>query len=78
MQLAYDLRSSVVHGDHISTKYTKNNFRQLKETAFDCDQYFRKALRKIIEDKSILELYTAGNNEKIKEFLTDLIFNKSI
>ncbi|KYG80731.1 HEPN domain-containing protein [Roseivirga echinicomitans] len=78
MQLAYDLRSSIVHGSHVSTKYSKNNFQLLKETALNCDEYFRQSLKRILDDEAIFELFTNGKSEELNSFFLNLVFEKSI
>lgn len=78
MQLAYDLRSAIVHGDHISAKFSKNDFKLLKETSVNCDDYLRAAYKKILYNKDLFELYTKGSNSEISERTMNLIFNKSI
>ncbi|MFT3678673.1 MAG: HEPN domain-containing protein [Ferruginibacter sp.] len=74
LQNAYDIRSSIVHGDAISSKYLKNNFTLLKETIKDTDDYIRGCFMKIVNSNDLMKLFTKEPKEKIIEFVQNLIF----
>jgi|GEM_PF-6767218 len=78
MQKAYDLRSSVVHGDTISSKYSKQEYQLLKETAKNCDNYLREIFNKFFVDKNLFEIYAHKSNEELQSHILDMIFKDNL
>ena len=75
LQIAYDIRSSIVHGDGISAKFTKNNFELLKTTITKTDDILRKCFQKILNDETLIELFTKKSKEDINTFNQNQIFS---
>jgi len=74
LQNAYDIRSSVVHGDGIQSKFLKNDAQLLLNTAKETDEILRRCIRKIIESSELYELFTVKNKGEVGEYLQNLIF----
>lgn len=75
LQVAYDIRSSIVHGDGISSKFTKNNFELLKSTIIKTDDILRKCFYKILNDDKLIELFTTKTKDEINEYNQNQIFS---
>ncbi|KAF2514371.1 hypothetical protein EYY60_03705 [Flavobacterium zhairuonense] len=75
LQNAYDVRSSVVHGDGIQSKFLKNDGELLLQTALNTDEIIRRCMRKIIEDSNLYDLFTVKTRDEVSEYLQNLIFN---
>lgn len=75
VQTSYDIRSAVVHGDGISSRFLKNNAEILKNNAVQIDELIRKCLRKIIENEDLYILFTKKDKSEINLFFQNLIFN---
>jgi len=76
LKLAYDLRSSVVHGSIISKRFTRNDFELLIKTVGNCDNYARLIIKKIMSDPNLIEIYRNGKSEDLNTQLIELIFKK--
>ena len=74
MQKAYDLRSSVVHGDTISAKYSKQEYQLLKETAKNCDSYLREIFNMFFTNKDLFLIYAHKSNDELQSHILDMIF----
>lgn len=74
IKLAYDIRSSVVHGDGLSSKFLKNDAKLLLLTATNIDEIIRACFRKIILDDFLYDLFTEKSKEEIGNYFQDLIF----
>ncbi|SHE78475.1 HEPN domain-containing protein [Chryseobacterium sp. OV279] len=74
VQLAYDVRSSVVHGDGIADKFVKNNYKLLYDVSKNTDEIIRKCFDKIFRDENLTLLFTRNSKEEINTFNQDLIF----
>lgn len=78
LQNAYDIRSAVVHGDGIQSKFLKNEAKLLLETVTDIDEIIRRCLRKIFDNHELYKLFTIKDREEINAYLQDLIFNNAV
>jgi hypothetical protein len=76
LKLAYDLRSLVVHGSIISSKYSKNEFELLIKTVENCDNYIRLIIQKIMSNQNLLKIYRNGTDDDLSNHLIELIFKK--
>jgi hypothetical protein len=76
LQNAYDIRSSVVHGDGIQSKFLKNDSALLLKSTRETDEIIRRCIRKIISTNELYELFTEKNRDEIAEYLQNLIFKK--
>lgn len=74
LKLAYDIRSSVVHGDGLSSKFLKSESKLLLSTAKDVDDIIRRCFRKIISDEFLYELFTEKDKDEIGLYFQELIF----
>ena len=74
IKAAYSVRSSVVHGDTLSSKY--QSWDALAAIATQCDELLRQALLKIYNSHSLSEIFCSKKREKIDEYFTQLIFFK--
>jgi hypothetical protein len=75
LQMAYDIRSSVVHGDGVSSKFLKNEHDLLIQTAIKTDNILRRCLLKIIKDPILLDLFTEKTKDEVNIFIQGLVFN---
>lgn len=66
---AYKFRSTVVHGDRITTK--KRN--AMNHSVQVCDTTFRLIINKIYETEGLRQEFLS-NNENLEQFFTDIIF----
>jgi hypothetical protein len=74
IQNAYDIRSSVIHGDGIQSKFLKEGAKILKETAVGTDDILRKCFLKILESEELYQLFTEKSKTEISEYFQNLIF----
>jgi hypothetical protein len=74
MQTSYDIRSSVVHGDGIQSRFLKNEAKLLIDTAVETDEILRRCFRKILRSKDLYELFTNKSKEELSEYFQNLIF----
>ncbi|MFY7813766.1 MAG: hypothetical protein ACOVRK_01125 [Chryseobacterium taeanense] len=74
VQTSYDIRSAVVHGDGISSKFLKNNAELLIENVIQIDEIIRKCLRKILNDSQLYSLFTEKDKSEINIYFQNLIF----
>lgn len=74
LQNAYDIRSAIVHGDGVHSKYLKNNNALLVETVQYTDEIIRRSFRKIIASESLYDLFTIKTKDDIVNFNQSLIF----
>lgn len=78
IQKAYDIRSSIVHGDGLQKRFLKNNNELLFEIAVNTDEILRKCFRKILRNSEYLELFRTGNQEELLKFFQNLIFKQTM
>ena len=74
LKLAYDIRSSVVHGDGLQSRFLKNESKLLLSTAKDTDEIIRRCFRKIISDEFLYKLFTEKDKDEIGLYFQELIF----
>jgi len=74
LQTAYDIRSSVVHGDGLQSRFLKNESINLINTAKETDNIIRKCLVKIMQNTDLFDLFTKGKKEEISNYLQNIIF----
>lgn len=74
LKLAYDIRSSVVHGDGLQSRFLKNESQLLLSTAKDVDEIIRRCFRKIMTDEFLYELFTEKSKDEIGLYFQELIF----
>lgn len=74
VQTGYDIRSSIVHGDGIQSRYLKNNGEILLDISIKVDDIIRKCIRKILDDKQLYDLFTIKEKADISEYIQTLIF----
>ena len=74
LQHAYDIRSSIVHGDMISSKFTKEDYKLIFSTITAADNILRKCFQKILDSEEIYELFTVKTKEQVNEFIQGLLF----
>ncbi|WP_340833053.1 hypothetical protein [Polaribacter sejongensis] len=74
IQKAYDLRSAVVHGDSIPSRYSKMEFQLLKETVNNCDNYLRLVFNKFISDEELFSVFTENSKDELQSYFLNLIF----
>lgn len=77
IQNAYDIRSSVIHGDGIQSKFLKEDAKILKVTAIGTDDVLRKCFLKILESEELYQLFTEKSKAEISEFFQNLIFQNA-
>lgn len=74
IQTSYDIRSSVVHGDGITTKFLKNDGLLLINNVMEIDNILRLCFRKIMTTPDLYELFTKKDKIDISNYFQDLIF----
>lgn len=74
IQKAYDLRSAVVHGDSIPSRYSKQEYQLLKETASNCDYYLREIYKRFKTDEDLFKTFAEKSKEDLQSYFMDLIF----
>lgn len=74
VQTAYDIRSSIVHGEGISEKFIKNDFKLLFEVSKNTDDILRKCLDKILRNEDLTLLFTEKSKDELSEFIQNIIF----
>ena len=74
LQMAYDIRSSIVHGDGVSSKFLKNKNALLIQTTIETDEILRRCLRKIVSDEELLKLFTEKTKDDVSNYTQNLIF----
>jgi len=75
LQAAYDIRSSIVHGDGIQSKFLKNNSELLFIIASETDEILRQSILKILSDEKLLDLFSNKTKDDINLFNQNLIFS---
>lgn len=65
---AYSIRSKLVHGDTLNNKLIGD----LPDICFQCDEYLRKIVMAILEDKRLLEIFES-NNQNVENYFNTLI-----
>jgi hypothetical protein len=73
VKAAYTVRSSVVHGDTLPTKF--RTIDALRVISTECDEILRKALFKIFSSKELIELFCSNKNDLIDAYFSKLIFS---
>ena len=74
IQKAYDLRSSITHGDPIPAKYLKNDYQLLKDVCYNSDQYMRSIFTNLITDNILYHHLTKSSNDDLQKYFLGLIF----
>lgn len=68
MKDIYDIRSSVVHGELLRTKFRDN----IEPYSVACDTFLRLTITKILQDSTLSETFS-GNQEQLNEFFKQLV-----
>lgn len=68
---AYDIRSSVVHGDVLSKKFRKAE--TIQHYSVVCDEYLRSSIRKILSEPDLAATFSS-TKEKLNTFFKEMIF----
>ncbi|GET33245.1 hypothetical protein PbJCM13498_21080 [Prolixibacter bellariivorans] len=76
IQKAYDLRSAVVHGDSIPSRYSKMEFQLLKETSNNCDEYLRQIFNDFISDENLLNTFIDYPKDELQDYFLGLLFKE--
>jgi hypothetical protein len=74
LQMAYDIRSSIVHGDGIQSKFLKNDFQLLKQIATQTDEILRRSIKKVILSTELYDLFTTKSRDDISNYIQNIIF----
>jgi hypothetical protein len=75
IQKAYDLRSSITHGDPIPAKYLKNQYQMMKDVCYNCDEYMRKIFIRLTTDNILYHHLSKSGVEELQKYFLSYIFN---
>lgn len=74
VQTAYDIRSSIVHGDGLQSRFIKNDAKLLLENAIETDSILRNCFKKILQNDKLYDLFTTDDKKVISNYFKGLIF----